>query len=291
MRAEMDRFARERKELIEQVQEIESQLEWVRSERDDEITKLMAEKKVLQDRLYDAETQLSQLKSRKRDELKRVMKEKNALAERLKSAEAARKRFDEELKRFATENVTREELRQSLEDEVRRLTQTVGQTEGEKREKEEQVARCEAYIDGMESKLQACELLYVKESDYLMLLLTECYFLAAIHPPSRGSTSGRNVTACSSIWCWLEALSMKELETISRIHEEGLRQIHAIQQRKGSPAGSPLVSSHNLPHTHGLYPPTPPPMAVGLPPPLIPNGVGIHSNGHVNGGAGPWFNR
>ena len=87
----------------------------------------------------------------------KVVKEKNALAERLKSAEAARKRFDEELKRYATENVTREEIRQSLEDEVRRLTQTVGQTEGEKREKEEQVARCEAYIDGMESKLQACQ--------------------------------------------------------------------------------------------------------------------------------------
>lgn len=89
--------------------------------------------------------------------VQKVVKEKNALAERLKNAEAARKRFDEELKRFATENVTREEIRQSLEDEVRRLTQTVGQTEGEKREKEEQVARCEAYIDGMESKLQACQ--------------------------------------------------------------------------------------------------------------------------------------
>lgn len=87
----------------------------------------------------------------------KVVKEKNALAERLKNAEAARKRFDEELKRYATENVSREEIRQSLEDEVRRLTQTVGQTEGEKREKEEQVARCEAFIDGMESKLQACQ--------------------------------------------------------------------------------------------------------------------------------------
>ncbi|KAL0311759.1 UNVERIFIED_CONTAM: hypothetical protein Sradi_5575200 [Sesamum radiatum] len=204
MRAEMDRFARERKELIEQVQEIESQLEWVRSERDDEITKLMAEKKVLQDRLYDAETQLSQLKSRKRDELKRVMKEKNALAERLKSAEAARKRFDEELKRFATENVTREELRQSLEDEVRRLTQTVGQTEGEKREKEEQVARCEAYIDGMESKLQACE-------QYIHHLEAQLQEEMSRHAPLYGAG--------------LEALSMKELETISRIHEEGLRQI------------------------------------------------------------------
>lgn len=89
--------------------------------------------------------------------LQRVTKEKNALAERLRNTEAARKRFDEELKRYATENVSREEIRQSLEDEVRRLTKTVGQTEEEKREKEEQVARCEAYIDGMESKLQACQ--------------------------------------------------------------------------------------------------------------------------------------
>lgn len=88
----------------------------------------------------------------------------------------------------------------------------------------------------------------------------------------------------------LEALSMKELETIARIHEEGLRQIHALQQRNGSPAGSPLLSPHALQqHTHGIYPATPPPMAVGLPSSLIPNGAGIHSNGHVNGALGPWF--
>ncbi|KAK9280699.1 hypothetical protein L1049_014397 [Liquidambar formosana] len=269
MRAEMDRFAREKKELSEHIQEVDSQLEWHRSERDDEIAKLTTEKKVLHDRLHDAETQLSQLKSRKRDELKRVVKEKNALAERLKSAEAARKRFDEELKRYATENVTREEIRQSLEDEVRRLTQTVGQTEGEKREKEEQVARCEAYIDGMESKLQACQ-------QYIHTLEASLQEEMSRHAPLYGAG--------------LEALSMKELETLSRIHEEGLRQIHAIQQRKGSPAGSPLVSPHTHPHSHGLYPSAPPPMAVGLPPSIIPNGVGIHSNGHINGAVGPWFN-
>lgn len=274
MRAETDRFARERKELMEQMQEVENQLEWVRSERDDEITKLMAEKKTLQDRLYDAETQLSQLKSRKRDELKRIMKEKNVLAERLKGAEAARKRFDEELKRYATENMTREELQQSLEDEVRRLTETVGQTEDEKREKEEQVARCEAYIDGMQSKLQACE-------QYILHLEGQLQEEMSRHAPLYGAG--------------LEALSMKELETISRIHEDGLRQIHAIQHQKGSPVGSPLVGSHNLSQTHGIYTAAPPPMAVGLPPSLIPNGVGIHSNGHANGGSsssggsGPWL--
>ncbi|CAN1287796.1 Ubiquitin C-terminal hydrolase 13 [Linum perenne] len=277
MRAELDRFGREKKELSEQIQEGESQLEWLRSERDDEVRKLTSEKKVLQDRLHDAESQLSQLKSRKRDELKRIVKEKNALTERLKSAEAARKRFDEELKRYATENVTREEIRQSLEDEVRRLTQTVGQTEGEKREKEEQVARCEAYIDGMESKLQACQ-------QYIHTLEGSLQEEMSRHAPLYGAG--------------LEALSMKELETLARIHEEGLRQIHSLQQqRKGSsPAGSPLVSPHTIPHSHGLFPAAaaPPPMVVGLPPPLIPNGGSInhhhHGNGHVNGGVGQWFN-
>lgn len=253
---------------------VESQLEWLRSERKDEIGKLNSEKKVLQDRLHDTETQLSQLKSRKRDELKRVVKEKNALAERLKNAEAARRRFDEELKRYATEKLTREEIRKSLEDEVRRLTQTVGQTEGEKREKEEQVVRCEAYIDGMEAKLQACQ-------QYIHSLEGSLQEEMSRHAPLYGAG--------------LEALSMKELETISRIHEEGLRQIHALQQRKGTtPAGSPLVGPHTLQHPHGFFgaAPAPPPVAVGLPPSLIPNGgVAIHSNGHVNGAVGsPWFN-
>ncbi|KAI9106664.1 hypothetical protein K1719_022192 [Acacia pycnantha] len=269
MRAEMDRFAQEKKELWEKLQETESQLEWLRSERDDQIAKLSAEKKGLQDHLYDAETQLSQLKSRKRDELKKVVKEKNALAERLKTAESARKRFDEELKRYATENVTREEFRKSLEDEIRRLTQTVGQTEEEKREKEEQVARCEAYIDGMESKLQACQ-------QYIHTLEASLREEMSRHAPLYGAG--------------LEALSMKELETLSRIHEEGLRQIHALQQCKGSPAGSPLMSPHGLPHGTGLYPSASPTMAVGLPPSLIPNGVGTHSNGFVNGVVRPWFN-
>lgn len=269
IRTELDRFARERKELTEQVQDVESQLEWLRSEKDDEIAKLGAEKKILQDRLHDAETQLSQLRSRKRDELKRVMKEKNALAERLKNAEAARKRFDEELKRYATENVSREELRQSLEDEVRRLTHTVGQTEGEKREKEAQVARCEAYIDGMECKLQTCE-------QYIHHLEASLQEEMSRHAPLYG--------------VGVEALSNNELETLSRIHEDGLRQIRAVQQRKSSPAGSPLVSPHTRSHTHALYPTTPPPVAVGLPPSIVPNGVGMHGNGHVNGAVGPWYN-
>jgi len=93
--------------------------------------------------------------------MQKVTKEKNTLAERLKNAEASRKRFDDELKRYAAETQTREEIRKSLENEVRKLTQTVGQTEGEKKEKEEQISRCEAYIDGMQSKLQVCQVFHL----------------------------------------------------------------------------------------------------------------------------------
>ena len=89
--------------------------------------------------------------------LQKVTMEKNTLAERLKNAEASRKRFDDELKRHAAEIQTREEIRKSLDAEVRRLKHKVGQTEGEKKEKEDQIGRCETYIDGMESKLQVCQ--------------------------------------------------------------------------------------------------------------------------------------
>ncbi|KAJ6834290.1 uncharacterized protein M6B38_335460 [Iris pallida] len=268
LKAEMDRSTREMKDLSEQIVDVENQLEWVRSEKDEQIAKLSADRKALHDRLHDVEAQLSQLKSRKRDELKRAMKEKHALAERLKNAEAARKRFDDELKRYATETGAREEVRQSLEDEVRRLTQTVGQTEGEKREKEEQVARCEAYIDGMQSKLQACQ-------QYIQNLDNSLREEMTRHAPLYGAG--------------LEALSMKELETISQIHEEGLRQIHAIQQRRG--VGSPsLVGAHSLPQVHGVYATTTVPMPIGLPSSVNPNGLGNQGNGHMGDTAGPWFN-
>ncbi|XP_062219641.1 uncharacterized protein LOC133919293 isoform X2 [Phragmites australis] len=264
LKAERDRFTREKKTLSDQMLEIENQLEWVRSEKDEQTAKLSADKNNLHDRLNDAETQLSMVKARKREELKKMTKEKNTLAEWLKNAEASRKRFDDELKRYAAETQTREEIRKSLENEVRRLTQTVGQTEGEKKEKEEQIGRCEAYIDGMESKLQVCQ-------QYIRTLETSLQDEMARHAPLYG--------------VGVEALSMDELVTLANIHEQSLRQIHAIQQRKGS---SHLLGGPSLAHIPGLFT-SPPSMAVGLPSSLIPtsqiapNGAGIHGNG-------PWFN-
>ncbi|KAF7079512.1 hypothetical protein CFC21_083732 [Triticum aestivum] len=265
LKAEKDRYIREKKELSRQMREIENQMEWVRSEKDEQIAKLSADRKNLHDRVSEAETQLSQFKARKREEIKKVTTEKNTLAERLKNAEASRKRFDDELKRHAAETQAREEIRKSLEAEVRRLTHKVGQTEGEKKEKEDQISRCEAYIDGMESKLQVCQ-------QYIRTLETSLQEEMARHAPLYG--------------VGVEALSLEELETLANIHEQSLRQIHTIRQRKGS--------SHLL-SVPGLFPSSS--MAVGPPSSLIhtssiaPNGVGTHGNGHMNNAVDRWFNQ
>jgi hypothetical protein len=70
MKGEVERLGREKKDLAERLREAENQLEWVRSERDEEIAKLAGEKKSFQDRLRESDSQLAQLQSRKRDELK-----------------------------------------------------------------------------------------------------------------------------------------------------------------------------------------------------------------------------
>jgi hypothetical protein len=90
----------------------------------------------------------------------------------------------------------------------------------------------------------------------------------------------------------VESLSLDELEALANIHEQSLRQIKAIQQRKGS---SHLLGGPALSHIPSLFS-SPPSVAVGPPAsriptsPMAPNGAGIHGNGHLNGAMGRWFN-
>jgi hypothetical protein len=90
----------------------------------------------------------------------------------------------------------------------------------------------------------------------------------------------------------LDALSMNELETLSRIHEEGLRQLRSLQhQRKGG--GEAMVANHhnslgNVPSPIGVY--NSHTVAMGMPPVgSTTNGAGMHGNGHMNGNVGPWY--
>ncbi|KAF5934919.1 hypothetical protein HYC85_026048 [Camellia sinensis] len=226
LKLEIDRFATQKKELSKRMQEMESQFEWFQSEQNDEIMKLSKENKVYKDRLHNLETQLSQLKSRSSDDLKILVKEKNSLAERLKIAEAARKKSDEILKHYYRDNRILQDNKHSFEDEVRQLKATVGQLEQEKLDKEEKIKQCEMYIGGMEEKLGAWQ----KHIHSLEVSLRE---EMSQHAPLYG--------------VGLEDLSMKELDTLSSIHQQGLEQIYVLQQQKANLAANPPANPNTFP--------------------------------------------
>lgn len=70
MRVGKEHFAQEKMELTDQIQEVKTRLERLRSEQDSKISKLSMEKKLYQDRLHDSEAQQLMLKLQKNDEMK-----------------------------------------------------------------------------------------------------------------------------------------------------------------------------------------------------------------------------
>ncbi|KAK9269009.1 hypothetical protein L1049_000777 [Liquidambar formosana] len=209
MKLEMECSAQEKKELYEQIQEIESPLKCFRSEWKGEIAKLSMEKRGYQDHLRDVETQLSQLQSQKRHELKKVFEEKNTLSEKLREAEAERQRLDEKVECYAAEAVTREEDRQSLLNEVRQLKKKVEEMEGEKQAKE-QLTGYESYIKEMEVNLNACQqhILYLE-----LRYRSEMEMLAPLYGIG------------------LDDLSKQELKIVEGTLRQGLRDVEAALQR------------------------------------------------------------
>ncbi|KAL3497338.1 hypothetical protein ACH5RR_040070 [Cinchona calisaya] len=226
----------------------EDELLRLREERKSELASMAKEKALLFQKLSESKVA--------NNRLKRVMKEKNALAERLRNAEATRKRFDEELKRCATENVTREKVRQSLG-------------------RRELLAKLKGRSVIMKSKLLDVKLL-------LMGWNLNCRPMRIFNLGSSGPNYMINrvldiTLMINTIFCFCNNTSI-----ISRLRCRKKCHVMPLYMRKGSPAGSPLVSPHPLPQNHGLYPADPPPVAVELPPFIIPSGVAIHNNGHMN---------
>jgi hypothetical protein len=70
LKEEKKQFASEKKHLLKERMDMESQLEWIKSENIEKIRKLTAEKRTLQDRLHETESQVTQLQRRQKEELK-----------------------------------------------------------------------------------------------------------------------------------------------------------------------------------------------------------------------------
>lgn len=217
MKLEMDRSAQEKKELSEQLEAMDHKLQHTCSKQNDRLVKLSNEKKVYQDQLHDLDMQLSRLKYQNHQELTKVVQEKNVLAERLRTAEAERKRSDIKLRRCSSQIAAQEALQQLLSDEVQKLKHNIGQIKREKQDKEEEAAHCKTYNDELKMELNTCQ----QNIQTLQASLQEEMLQ---HAPLYGFG--------------VENLSMKELETLSSIHEDGLRKIRAIQRHVRSDGDS-----------------------------------------------------
>ncbi|XP_057967943.1 uncharacterized protein LOC131157650 [Malania oleifera] len=255
----MEHFALERTEILEQLQEVENQLGRLYSKSDGVIAKLSNEKKNYEDRLNDLETQLSQLKSQTSDELKIAVTEKNALSAMLESVESGTRRFDEELKCYAANAQILVEAQNSLEGEVEQLKEKHEQIESEKREKQELVMKYTTHIHNLDASLNSYQ-------QRIQALEAELEVEKSQHAPLYGYG--------------LEALSAKELETVSRIHVEGLRDIHAFIQRRYG-IGSSSINPNTHPNPLMVCPTATTPMAVGLPYLPTSNGSQIHDIGGI----------
>ncbi|XP_061964039.1 uncharacterized protein LOC133688545 isoform X2 [Populus nigra] len=223
MELERDHFTCEKTELCAHIQDIETQLEQLCSKHKDHVAKHCMEKRDYQDHLYHVETQLSHLKSLKHQELKKLLKEKEVLAERLRHAEANLEVSDRKLKKYASKVVIQEEEQQTQLDEIWQLKQKVEQIEMVKQDKEEEVAHYRACTYDLEAKLNDCQ-------KHIQFLENAHWEEMEQHAPLYG--------------VGLESLSMESLENLLRIHEDGIKNIHALQHQLRNRSGD-LVSSAN----------------------------------------------
>ncbi|KAJ6992560.1 uncharacterized protein [Populus alba] len=223
MELERDRFTCEKTEVCAHIQDIETQLEQLCSKHKDHVAKHSMEKRDYQDHLHHVETQLSHLKSLKHQELKKLLKEKEVLAERLRHAEANLEVSDRKLKKHASKVVIQEEEQQTQLDEIWQLKQKVEQIEIVKQDKEEEVAHYRACTYDLEAKLNDCQ-------KHIQFLENAHREEMEQHAPLYG--------------VGLESLSMESLENLLRIHEDGIKNIHALQHQLRNRSGH-LVSSEN----------------------------------------------
>ena len=136
------------------------------------------------------------------------------------------------------------------------------------------MAQYKAYIKNMEGKL-------VAHQEYIQTLESSLQEEMSRHAPMYGAG--------------LEALSLPELDTLARIHDEGLRAVNSLQhqRRSGLAAPEPPRQGDGGMHAAGQsggegvgQSAQPHPLPVGGPPGRA-NGMGVHENGHHQNG--PWF--
>ncbi|XP_022729174.1 uncharacterized protein LOC111284647 isoform X2 [Durio zibethinus] len=221
LQTELSKMRIEKLTLLERLHESDAVILHYKSEMRLEMDHSTREKKELSEQLEEVKRQFQHTCSKQNDRLEKLSNEKKVYQDHLRGLETQlsqlKSQKHQELKVEAQEAV-----QWSLLGEVQKLKQNLGQIKREKQEKEEEVAHCKTYIDELKVELNNCQQ-YIRS---LQVSLKEELLRQA---PLYGYG--------------LENLSMKELEILSSIHEDGLRKIHAIQHRIRSDSDSLPPSS------------------------------------------------
>ncbi|KAM0862355.1 hypothetical protein ACQ4PT_045307 [Festuca glaucescens] len=257
MDMEQTKFTNERAVLAQRLTESEATTGHLRSELKAVRDRYIQEKKELSKQMREIEKQMEWVRSEKDEQIAKLSADRKNLHDRVHEAEMqlsqfkARKR--EELKKVTMEKNT--------------LAERLKIAEASKKRFDDELKRHAAEIQAREEIRKSLD-----AEQYIRTLETSLQEEMSRHAPLYG--------------VGVEALSLEELETLANIHEQSLRQIHVIRQRKGS--------SHLL-SVSGLFPL--PSLAVGPPSSVIhtssiaPNGVGTHGNWHRSNAMGPWFSQ
>ncbi|BDA47782.1 probable MATH domain and coiled-coil domain-containing protein At3g at N-terminal half [Coccomyxa sp. Obi] len=156
--AELARLAAARKKLETRCEQLEREVDWVKSERDEALNSAEA----TATRLKDAETAASRAKALRRDELKKEKKERSALLQRCEAAEAAKRKAEEEVGKVrATASAAVDRVEAQLRESQERLQAAevsaktreaeAGQLADKVKELEAQLARAQAVISQQET--------------------------------------------------------------------------------------------------------------------------------------------
>jgi hypothetical protein len=198
--------------LLLQLRNAEQQLEWVRSERDEERAKAAKEARETTSRLSEADVQLRRLKEQRREEQKKAQRERTQLADRARELEEEVSRAQADAARAgvdASAAVSRAD--KALAEALSRIDLV----ERALSERDREISAARGAAAELEAKVRSA-------ADALRHMGQR---LAQEEARSAALVHGTGV----------DALPPSELETLARVHDQGLRRTNAALAKLGRP--------------------------------------------------------
>lgn len=217
--------------LANQVAEFEKELSREKSTHQQEHERMARSLSDAEARLQASAEDSERLVVEQGDEIGRLKKENRDMQAKLKESEMNVKMIKgankDELQRVIKENNMLTERLRKAEDAVQQSELGEAKRLGTSKEQAKALADTERKNAALQNQLQ-------ESQNYIKELETQLQEEMSRHAPLYGAN--------------LDQLSLEELDTLARIHDEGLRQVQQIQMRLAPPPAQDILSQN---HSHG----------------------------------------